>query len=293
MRKPCFSFLLAFVILFSLCGNVSAHGKEKHDPILSSILFGNPNYKKNLDTKSSKYTSLEALENAVALCLDQFNGNYTNELSALQKMKIHGIPNTIDEIDFNGNSHHRRFTHQGWNNKYIIDKGHWETRKTLLLQTVNKVFGFQNRAGKWKILWIDKDYGYSEQCDAFAELIYYIHILADIEESGMDEGYSDMIKLALAHPQTDSPDIYMELLRILPILFESQKTNSSYTGLITDIKLQAKNARSFIADTPDLKSNYSEYQDYAKSLLKKLEAKIPDLLAGEEFFAKVFPAETK
>ena len=94
-------------------------------------------------------------------------------------------------------------------------------QKKILLQTVNRVFVFQKRAGIWEFLWFKEDYGYSKQCEAFAELIYYIHVLADIEASGMNEGYSDMIKLALLHPQKDSSDIYMELLGILPNLFQS------------------------------------------------------------------------
>lgn len=205
----------------------------------------------------------------------------------LNKMHIHGIPKKIDDINFKGNQRHRRYTHQEWGHTYEIDKAKWETRKIILLQAVNRVFGFQKRAGIWEFLWFKEDYGYSKQCEAFAELIYCIHALADIEASGMNEGYSDMIKLALLHPQKGSSDIYMELLGILPNLFQSQTSNTAYLGLISDINIQANNARVFVASHPKLEECYSDYQQYAKDLLEKLQSKIPYLLK-EDFFKNVF-----
>lgn len=291
MKRRSLAFFFAVIIILSTSVVAYAHTKEGtdgHDQFMAMVLFGSKTYKAQLDANSSQYKALEALENAVALCLDQYNGNYSDELDMLNKMHVHGLPKKVDEINFKGNQHHRKYTHQGWSHTYEIDKAHWETRKIILLQTVNKVFGFQRRAGIWEFLWFEKDYGYSKQCEAFAELLYYIHVLADIEASGMDEGYSDMIKLALPHPQEDSPDIYMELLDILPILFQSPSSNTAYSGLITDINMQAESARAFVASHPNLKECYSDYQQYAKDLLEKLQSKIPYLLKEEDFFKNVF-----
>lgn len=294
MKRRILSIFLLISILLSANTIAFAHGRDEHNQIMSMVLFGAGDYKDGLIKGSSEYNSLEALESAVTLCLDQYNGNYSDELKTLNRMHIHGIPKDIGVIDFSGNQHHRKFTHQGWSHIYSPDKGNWESRKTILLQTVNKVFGFQRRAGQWKFLWSEKDYGYDEQCVAFAKFVYYIHVLADIEESGINEGYSDMIKLALSHPQKDSPDIYAELLCILPVLFRSQSSNNTaYKGLILDIRLQANRARDFVADNPDLHSCYSDYQEFAKELLEKLQSKIPYLLANEYFFKNTFPVQPK
>ena len=291
MIKRLIATLLAIVCLLLLTVTAYAHPKEGnngHDQYMSWILFGSKTYKDTLPETSKEYKAIVALENAVALCIDQYNGFYEEELKELQAMHIHGLPDDISEIDYSSNSHHRRYTHMGWDHSYPIDKGHWEIRKTILLQTVNKVFGFQRFAGKWRFVVVEKDYGYDEQCKAFARFIYYVHILADIPDSGMDEGYSDMIKLAVANPSENNPDIYYELLQVLPIVFSSQTTDPAYTGLVSDIKIQANDARAFVRNTPDIKSEYSTYQQYAKDLIEKLASKIPSLLKREPFFEKVF-----
>lgn len=291
MIKRIVAALLAIVCLLLVTVTAYAHPKEGndgHDQYMSWILFGSKTYKDTLSATSREYKAIEALENAVALCLDQYNGIYEEELEELQAMHIHGLPDDISEIDFSGNSFHRRYTHMGWDHSYAIDKGHWEIRKTILLQTVNKVFGFQRFAGKWRFVLVDKDYGYDAQCTAFAKFIYYTHVLADIPDSDMDRGYSSMIKLAEAHPSKKNPDIYYELLQILPVVFSSQTTDPAYTGLISDIKIQASNAREFIRNTPDVASEYTTYQEYAEELIEKLASKIPSLLKQEPFFEKVF-----
>lgn len=133
-----------------------------------------------------------------------------------------------------------------------------------------------------------REYGYDEQCEAFAELIYYIHVLADIEYSNMNEGYSSMMKLAMKNSEEDSPDIYDEIEKILPKLFPTQTENGAYSELNKYIKKQAKEARDFIEDNPDLKPCYSQYKKYAENLLKELSQTIPTLLKQEEFFKNVF-----
>ena len=283
--------IMVFIMIVSTVSPAFAKQKEEengHDQQMSLILFGSKDYKGSLSHSSDEYKALEALENAVALCIDQYNDSYKKELKKLKKMHIHGLPGSLDEINFSGNQHHRRYTHKGWKYVYPDDKGHWNIRKTILLQTVNKVFKFQSCAGEWKFLGLKKDYGFDKQCEAFASFLYYIHILVDIPKSGMNEGYSDMIKLALPNPTEDAPDIYYELERILPVVFEAQISDPSYVGLITDIKLQAGDARQFVRDTPELKDNYDQYKEYANNLLKKLGSKISFLLKKEKFFKDVF-----
>ena len=290
MMKRLTALLLSLIIVFSLAVPAFAHNKEGtdgHDQIMSWILFGSKSYKSTLSKASDEFKALEALENAVALSIDQYNGNYEDELLELQAMHICGLPDSISEINYCGNKNHRRYTHKGWNYNYQDDdKAHWDTRKGILLQTVNKVFNFSWLASNFAF--VSKYFDFTEQCKAFSELLYYIHILADIPDSNYGEGYEDMCKLAVANPSANNPDIYFELLNILPIIFESQKSTRAYKGLISDIKAQASQARKFIKDTPDIKNNYSEYQKFADDLLDKLASKLPSLLQQEPFFRDVF-----
>lgn len=290
MSKRLSAFLLALVLILQIASTAFAHIKEGtngHDQWISNVLFGSKTYKKTLEKSSDEYRALSALEYAVALCVDNENDSMLGEL---KKMRIHGLPDSYDEIKLPGGGHHRRNSHRGWNYNEYNDGYDSErlARKELLLQTVNDVFEFKSFAGTWSLFGISKDFGYDKQCEAFAEFLYYIHILTDIDGAGMDEGFSDMIKLADPHPGEDSPDIYMEIERLMPVIFASQINNTTYTGLMNDIKLQASEAREFRADNPDLKPVYSQYQKYAMSLLEKLSSKIPSLLKNEAFFNKVF-----
>ncbi len=290
MMKRLTALLLSLIIAFSLAVPAFAHNKEGadgHDQIMSWILFGSKGYKSTLSKTSDEFKALEALENAVALSIDQYNGNYEDELNELQAMRICGLPDSISEINYRGNEYHRRYTHMGWNYNYKeADIAHWDVRKNILLQTVNKVFHFSWLTSNFAF--VSKYIDFTEQCKAFSALLYYIHIIADISGSNYKQGYEVVCKLAIASPSTANPDIYSELLNILPIIFESQQDTLAYKGLVTDIKIQAIQARNFTENTPDIESSYSEYQKFADDLLNKLASKLPSLLQQEPFFRNVF-----
>ena len=291
MKRRFVCLTIAFLLIMSLSINAFAHNKEGvdgHDQYMSWVLFGAKDHKSSLVNDSAEYKALEKLEDAVALCIDQYNGSYEDELAELNEYRIHGLPKNIDEIDFNGNQYHRRYSHLGWNHAYPVDKANWETRKTLLLQTVNNVFSFKNRAGIWKFLWITEDYGYDKTCDAFAEFLYCIHILADYDGSDYSEVYSNVMKVAVANPSDTNPDIFYEMERVLPIIFSSQTNTRQYSGLIIDLKLLANEARTFVKNTPDIKNNYEQYSSYAEKLLEKLASKAPTLFKNEPYFQVVF-----
>lgn len=305
MKRQIVALLLAISLSVGLAVPVNAYGAKDHNKLIETILFGNANYSKSLS--ESVGNQLLALEYATTICLDQFQGKYSDELKFLNDWKIHGIIESVGEINFDGNSHHRQYTHKGWNWDYRTDdKAHWEDRKTLLLQTVNDVFGFSNRAGKWPILWFTKDYGYTDKCESFSAYLYYLHILGEYEE--MDQRLSnpantrkeftqiteDIIPLAKMYPTDLSPDIFWELEKHLPVIFASQKESGSrvYNDMMQSIQILATEARAFALDNNDFYEPTADavasYCQYAIKLIEILKENIPDLLKKESFFSVIF-----
>lgn len=285
MMKRFIAWVLVIVLLVSFAVPAFAHDKAKHDEIIEYVLFGNKHYKKGLDENSEEYKCLDNLEKAVAICLDQYDERYINELQDLNDCGIHGLPESIDEIKFKGNQHHRRKTHKGWNAVYPED-AHWEERKTILLQTVNDVFSFKLMAGKWTLFGIPKDFGYKEQCDAFAALLYYLHVLGDFDASESRSVIeNDVISLTRTNPSDDNPDLFWELERILPIVCKASVKAGDYSGLEVDIKMLEQEARELGGVNDE---NLQQYRDIVKRLLDHLESKVPGMLQKEPFFSKVF-----
>ncbi len=291
MKKRLTCWILVILLMLPLSVPASAHDKKEHDQTIESVLFGNKNYKKGLDESSQEYKKIDNLEKAVALCLDQYNGNYKDELKELKDCKIHGLPKKIDDIDFSSNQHHRRMTHMGWNAVYP-EKAHWEKRQAILLQTVNDVFSFKPKAGKWTFGVVTVDFGYKEQCKAFAEFLYYLHILGEYvpgkeAEDTKDKRLTmyDMIPPTRQHPGEGNEDIFWELKRILPIISEASVKTSAYKGLETDIKKLEQDARK-LGDMN--KENFQQYSDIINELLDHLKSKMPNILKEEPFFKKAF-----
>lgn len=292
MKKQIVSLLLALTAMLSLCVPVFAHDKDKHDAIVEHVLFGSTSYKGSLASGSKEYIALDNLESALALCIDQYQGNYDDLLSDLNRQKIHGLPKSISAIDFTSNQHHRRYTHRGWNMTYNeYDPGSWDVRKTILLQTVNYVFGFQKKAGSWTMLGRTTDYGYSKKCDAFAAFLYYIHVLGDYSASkSKSVVLGDMMPLVRSNPGEGNEDVLYELERILPIILETaaSKKDVAYVGLLQDIKLLHQKGKVW-EDTGGMNDdNFADYIQLNNDLLTKLYNKVPALLQNEPFFKEIF-----
>ncbi len=283
--------LLVLVILFSISIPAFAHDKTGHDAILERVLFGEPSFLSGLTPGSKPYKALDALEDAVAICLDQYQGNYEDLLAELRAYKVHGLPESIKEIDFSGNQYHRRYTHFGWNNVYTpTDLAHWEIRKTILGQTVDHVFGFQKKAGVWTFLGRSKDYGYTAKCDAFAAFLYYLHVLGDYTASDKKTVHGSVIPLARLHPEEGNEDIFFEIERVLPLVLEQAAADNdiAYCGLMQDIKTLHKLCISYEESGGVTDESFPDYQALAKKLLEKLEGKVPGLLKNEPYFKDVF-----
>ncbi len=286
------SLLLALILLLSLWSPAYAHDKSEHDPILEKVLFGTPQFLGSLKKGSRAYKALDAMEDAVAICLDQYNGTYSDLLAELHLYNVHGIPDTIKEIDFPGNQYHRRYTHRGWSFNYAqADLAKWSIRKNLLLQSVNYAFGFQKKAGTWISYGKAKDYGFTPKCDAFAAFIYYIHVLADYTASDKGTVHGYVIPLARLHPNSNgNEDLFGELERYLPLVLEraAAENDIAYCGLMHDIKAMHSTGIAYEEAGGVTDESFPQYKELAQKLLDKLKTKIPGLLQQEPYFAELF-----
>lgn len=276
MRKK---FLIIIVNIFLSNVFCFSHGAEMHYEFLKSILFGT---NKTITFNDKELEKLKLLDFSSRVAIDQYNGNYIDELNFLQSKGIKTI-SSIKLIDFSGNSHHQRYTHRGWTFSYVTNTGNWGLRKKLILDTTKKIFSFDS----------------NEQHDAFSALLYYVHILGDHDGDSIS---NTMDRIALGG-RSDKLDILSELTNIyLPKLFKNQKkeVNSLCEKLISINNKCSKllirkgdgyDDRNVKRDVKDLSEpEYEIYISYAKETLKALAEYIPILLKNEKWFIKVFPS---
>ena len=286
MMKRLICWVLALISVLALAVPAFAHDRKDHDKDINDVLFNNgsfPGY-------SKKGKNLKDLENAVALCIDQFNGSDYRLLVDLSDHGIKGIPKdikTIDLIKVNAYTH-RGFTHMGWNYHYDDDEEwekKWQIRRKILLQTVEEVFGFRSKTKMVGFLRFEKVY--DDQCDAFAAFLYYLHILSDYKyyEGDKKDTLTNQVMPLVADTDSEEGDIFSELQRILPIVFEESVKDRDYLWLEITIKGLEKDAKG-LEDIDD--ENFQQHHDIVEKLFEHLKSIVPGLLQKEPFFNKVF-----
>lgn len=275
--------VLLFAVLLSTTISAYAYEAAQHNFYLESVLFG-PN--KTIAAMSpDAQNALKALEYASYLALDQYNGRGTAELAYLKSTyHVPGLPGNIDAIDFRGNEYHRKFTHYGWDHQYGNDMANWAVRKNILLATTEKVFDFEMFSGKI----LGFDVGYTQKCNSFAALVYYVHVLGDHEAL---KKYKNIAMIQLAQPHSDqSPDIYSELKKHLEHLFADQASTHKYEAFMRELDTQAEMARRLAASTGGINTDekFVEYKAQVDALLTLLQDYVWQMLKGEKFFTDVF-----
>lgn len=274
----CVIALCMMAILLAL--PCSAHEKEEHYKELKKVLFPVdyviPQKSVTIQNK------IKGIEAASYLALDQFNGNGEAELKQLHNLGVPLIPESIDDIDFTYNSQHRKFTHKGWEHQYELDKASWSKRKTILLESINTIFAFEHS----NVL-----RGYDKQCNSFAALVYYVHVIGDHIE---DETFTQTeLKMDLGG-RKDEQDIITELQNHFAILFESQKWSLDYLALAANLKLLNYKISKLVSSQGGINTQekFEKYHSYAEDLMEALQKYVPGLLKDEVFFAKVFYPES-
>ena len=278
--KQILGFALVVVVLLALLCPAYAFDRGEHDEYLEKVLFilG--------EVPEGGKDKMEMLESASYLTLDQYNGKGADDLDYLRSQGVSSLPKSISDIDFTGNSLHRRYTHQGWDYTYSgeKDKANWPARKDILRSTTNKVFDFgvtNEIAGR-----------YCDQCDSFSALVYYVHILGDQIHDNAPKGSSEQLPLARAHADENTPDIFYELRPHLETLF-SDITGSranTYNGLMTKLDVLARKARSLDATTGGINTDekVAQLNAYETELMDLLISYVPRLLRHTEFFKNAF-----
>lgn len=224
------------------------------------------------------------------MAIDQFNGNGVTELNNLLAEKIPGIPSSIDHIDFSSNYAHRNFTHRGWNVTYD-EKSHWSLRQTILLNTIRaKLFSKVESPLSWFPWLSDQVYGdgNEKQCEAFAVLVYYVHVLGDHIEAEKHTALAYVAPLSNSHDR-DNPGLIPDLMRYLLVLFESQTDSEQYKSMMQDLEHLADTADWLYTGTGGVREEqFGEYHQCALDLLEVLATYMPDLLKKEKFFHSTF-----
>ena len=266
--KRVICLVLSLILITSTSAGVAFDGDE-HDKILEKVLFGQEILTKSerkIEFFSSLYgerQSLRVLEFASFLSIDLYNANREKGVSvlrALRDYRIWGLPKNIDKIYYEDAYLHGRYTHLGWNHVYENDLANWRVRKNILLATTEKVFNFRFLPSAI--------FGYEKQCDSFAALIYYVHVIADFAN---DEDHGNNL---MPFTQTVS-----ELIGHLDILFDSSPRSRSYSNLRTS--LDSLKGEAMGSDNT---------VHYAWEVLKTLKKNLPELLRQKDFFKKVFPS---
>lgn len=273
-----------------------AYERAEHDDITEEILFG----KSNPVFDSKKTDAKKCLESAVYLCLDQSRSNGADDLSILKDYGVDAVPE-LEQIALTGIFYgsHDKYTHMGWHHDYsdtnISTLGEpwekrWKLRKKLLLNSVNKVFGF-GPISSFRINVL----GHAEgtKADAFAELLYYVHILGDYEDKIADnikkgKYKMDLLAIPFATRQASKQnrDLFFDLQESIEKLFDNSKDPNSFKSLSDKLDNIAQAARS--RPTVSSKTGAENYRKDVMKTRRALKKYVPLLLAQEEFFSQVF-----
>lgn len=271
-----FSF---FVLLISFCFlGITEKEPEKwrnqadHSRWTNAMIFGNPSYASTKPQEIRK--AVELLDDALLLCIDQYNGSYADKLNKLKEAGIPGLPIDISAIDFSAGTDHRIYTHRGWYHTYTdseLKKGHADERKRILKTVVDHVFHF----GKYT----DSAEAADKKCEAMCCLLYVTHIIGDRYHSAKYYGAFSTLLLA---EETES--VIHDLEICLPTLITEGKSSTlirKLKGISKELIRKRK------------KNNTNEKlleldKKYASQVKKLLNKSLYELLIKQPWFSAVF-----
>ena len=131
------------------------------------------------------------------------------------------------------------------------------------------------------------------KADAFAELLYYVHILGDYEDKIADnikkgKYKMDLLAIPFATRQASKQnrDLFFDLQESIEKLFDNSKDPNSFKSLSDKLDNIAQAARSRPAV-----SSKTGAENFRKDVMKTkraLKKYVPQLLAQEDFFSQVF-----
>lgn len=252
-----------------------AYERTGHDSLFEQLFFG---------ANDVNEDNVEILEAAAYLAIDQFNWKSTKsgekDLNYLKGKNVKGLPKSVSEIDYSASgATHRSYTHNGWNHVYPDDKGHWETRKSIIVNSVSSV--------------VDVSSLTPEQLDSFCSLIYYSHILGDFLDDNYSRSKNNGTKIQLGGtPSTNAKEdgnMISAVISDCEVLFADQKFTPRY--MLVMISLNAINVKAKTYGDGSSINNDEEYQKFHKlseNMRDILISNLPNLLENEDFFEDAF-----
>ncbi len=296
MKRKLIAGVFLCLLVFSLLGNTLAHKDDQHYKEVESVLFGNQTAVIMGNETSKKL--VRHLEYATSIALDQCNG-YKGIL--LKDLQLYGVPNlppnvtdigAENSINFKaGPNKHRSYTHLGWTYTYGKEfaDANWPKRKQMMIETTKKVLNSKDE----------------EVCDSFSAILYYVHILGDIQDDSSRTERDQIIPLIEKHGLSDiftykpNKDIFIELYHYLSVLFEGRVSKtylSYYTRMMRKIKdlyseakrdMRANDDETVVENQNNLTSEQLDY--YSKKLLETLSKNMPTLLEHTLFDGIFYP----
>ncbi len=300
--KRTLALLLFAIVLLSNLTVVSAHESQvEHDKDLQAVLFG-----ADVFLSAEQRTKFQAIADAAALCIDQFSTNDTarsKEPEFNELKKRIGFSLTFDDIELKKGragalvnvtaKTHRTYTHRGWNFPYGgTGSNFWEARKKILFATVNKELFGKSPGILARVPFIGYYFADEEpcnkQCEAFCELVYYVHILGDYEKGKKDSIINLTTTPLYRHEDPNNPALIQDIIALIPILFESQQW--SYPQLILELEQIEENASKLYEGKGITTQEEADMCcEYAHQVLELLIQYIPNLLRNTDFFSSAFP----
>lgn len=295
MKQKIIALLCAAVFLSCSFSSAYASPEGVHNRYMRQVLFGEDFNITDYNEKERQ--SIEALEAASYLAIDQDNGKGTDRLKTLYDYGVSSLPPSICEINFQAGSDHRLYTHLGWHgannddtHPYDKDIANWNVRKTILVQTIAKVFGFKNeqRGLNAVINYVQKMFGFkSEQrdlSDSLSAVIYYVHILGDhIHYENVGGSNTGLLPVG---GELNEYDIIHQLIHHFDCLFNSSSSSFQYNSFRSQLVLF--NSRFSNPANREGGENFAEGHN-AKDLMDLLIQHVPGLLREESYFSKAFP----
>jgi len=290
-KRICCILAVIFSLMISnitYAGPVAYHNKQ-----LEEVLFGE-GFDTNKLNKGQK-KRLDDLKKASRLAIDQMNGELQADMDSLCE-DVKGIPQkNVSKHDYNivaAGQRHRSPSHRGWEVSFYTSKSdqkRWKNRRSVLLATVNYVFGFKKKisigGGDGKLL------GYSSQCEDLSAIIYYTHILGDrIDDS---QYYVEDVIMGIGG-RKDERDIISQLKKHIEHLFRRQKKSADYIYVMEEldsinINLAELDPSNTLYGAPLTDSKkFSKYKEYGTQVMNLLIDRLPKMLQKEKFFTKTF-----
>lgn len=275
--------IFALILTLMICATCSipayADGNGGHWADMRLVLFGTKNFIGSGEVQKNR----QILEQAVSLCVDQYQGFGASYLTLLKKRGVPDLPNEISEIDLYAvSTNHREYTHCGWSATYKSNSENpdwaekrWPLRQKILRSSVEYVFEFNGLRDK------------IEQREAFCVLLYCIHILGDHKVYTKNSYKSHKGKIIPLAGVDGEMTIISDLLKCFSELFAGQ----DYSELQRKLDAQNIKIRNLIYNEKRLETDegFTQYNEYANKILETLGIHVPNLLQNTQFFIKAFP----